>query len=271
MERVELAVGGGDTVPAATVAGTDPVAALEHAAETAERTGHVWYVCYGSNMSLKRLNYYLVGGQPPSGALTYPGCRDKRLPERSLPVTLPGRVYFALEALAWTGGMAFYDPDDQGETPARAYLLTLSQFSDIMAQEMCFEPGADLDLTDVLSQGRVVLGPGYYQTLLHLGEMDGYPSFTFTAPWRSSEVELRSPSATYLRHLAAGLAETHGWPTDRIAEYLSSRPGAAGNWSPAQLVAALEEVTRALSERDVTRYGELTGKAAPEPVGAGIR
>ncbi|RKR88570.1 hypothetical protein BDK92_2898 [Micromonospora pisi] len=268
MERVELADGTADA--AAVREHAAQTAALEHAADAAAQTGHVWYVCYGSNMSLRRLNYYLAGGQPPSGALTYPGCRDKRQPERSLPVTLPGRVYFALEALAWTGGMAFYDAEDPGETPARAHLLTRSQFSDIMAQEMCFEPGSDLDLTEVLTHGRVVLGPGHYQALLYLGDLEGCPSFTFTAPWRRSEVELRSPSATYLRHLAAGLSETYGWSPQRIADYLSSRPGAAGHWSPGELVAVIDELPGVAADRNVTRYGESARESTPATVGAGI-
>ncbi|WP_233558865.1 histone deacetylase [Micromonospora radicis] len=199
---------------------------------SAEPPTHLWYVCYGSNMSLDRLSYYLVGGRPPAGALTYPGCRDKSLPTDSRAVRLPGTIYFALEARAWTGGMAFYDHEHPGGTPARAYRLTVSQFSDIIAQEMCLEPGEDIDLGGVMSHGRLALGPGCYQTLLHLGALAGLPAFTFTSPWRSHEVEHRKPAAVYLRHLATGLAEAHRWSPYRIAAYLSSRPGSMGNWTP---------------------------------------
>ncbi|WFE38389.1 histone deacetylase [Micromonospora sp. WMMD998] len=200
------------------------------------RPTHIWYVCYGSNMSLGRLNYYLLGGRPPAGALTYPGCRDKTPPSESRALRLPGTIYFALEALAWTGGMAFYDHGCPGDTPARGYHLTVSQFSDILAQEMNLEPGDDVDLTDVLDQGRLTLGPGCYQTLLHLGDIDGVPAFTFTSPWCSDEVEHRKPAAIYLRHLAAGLVEAHGWGVAEVATYLGSRPGAAGYWSPDELL-----------------------------------
>ncbi|WP_208641172.1 histone deacetylase [Micromonospora arborensis] len=197
---------------------------------------HIWYVCYGSNMSLSRLNYYLLGGRPPMGALTYPGCRDKNPPSESRAIRLPGTVYFALEALAWTGGMAFYDHLHPGDTPARAYRLTVSQFSDILAQEMNLAPGEDVDLTDVLSQGWQTLGPGCYETLIHLGDIDGVSAFTFTAPWRSGDLEHRKPAGIYLRHLAAGLVETHGWSVAEVAAYLGSRPGAAGHWSPEELM-----------------------------------
>jgi hypothetical protein len=197
----------------------------------------VWYAAYGSNMHAERFACYLRGGRPPGGARTYPGCRDPRAPERQVPVVLPGQMYFAWESAVWTGGMAFYDPTAAGTTPGRAYLVTAQQFADVAAQEMHREPGADLDvdlaldldlaLTEVLAQGTAQLGPGRYETLVCPGHLDGLPLLTFTAPWRIEQAPLNPPSPAYLQHLAAGLAETHGWPPDRIAAYLSTRPGAA--------------------------------------------
>lgn len=201
----------------------------------------VWYAAYGSNMHLHRLLYYLAGGRPPGGARTYPGCRDGRHPVRALPVVLPGRLYFALESGAWTGGMGLYDPQDPGETPARAYLLTAAQLSDIAAQEMYRAPGADLELAGVLATGRARLGPGRYETLVCPGLLDGYPVLTLTAPWRSHEVRWRRPAAAYLRCLATGLVEAHGWPVHRAARYLSSRPGAAGRWRPEDVAALVDD------------------------------
>ncbi|AXI78093.1 histone deacetylase [Peterkaempfera bronchialis] len=203
---------------------------------------HVWYAAYGSNMHLHRLLYYLAGGRPPDGARRYPGCRDTRRPGRMVPVMLPGRLYFAMESGAWTGGMAFHDPGDPGEMPARAYLVTAAQFSDIAAQEMYREPGADLELAGVLADGRAELGPGRYETLVCCGVLDGYPVLTFTAPWRSSEVEWRRPAAAYLRYLASGLVEAHGWEVGRVARYLSSRPGAAGRWRPEEVAALVPDL-----------------------------
>jgi hypothetical protein len=156
----------------------------------------------------------------------YPGCRDTHEPERRVPVTLPGQLYFAGESAAWTGGMAFYDPTASGTMPGRAYLITAQQFADVAAQEMRREPGADLDLTEVLARGTARLGPGRYETLVCAGRLDGLPLLTFTAPWRIEDAALNPPSAAYLRHLGAGLAEAHGWSPDRIAAYLSTRAGA---------------------------------------------
>lgn len=208
------------------------------AVERVLATGRVWYAAYGSNLHLSRLSCYLAGGRPPGGRVDYPGCRDPRPPQRTRPVTLPGELYFALESPVWTGGTAFYDPDGGGSTAARAYLVTVGQFADVAAQEMHRPPERDLALDEVFAAGRAALGPGRYETLVCAGEVAGYPVLTFTAPWRRTEVPGNPPVASYLRHLAAGLAESHGWSAPRIADYLATRPGAAGHWS-AEAVAAL--------------------------------
>ncbi len=201
----------------------------------------VWYAAYGSNMCAARMACYVLGGRPVGGARVYPGCRDRRLPERAVGVVLPGRLYFAGESSVWGGGMGFYDPSEPGWMPARAYLLTVSQFADIAAQEMHREPGpgAELDLRAVLAEGRAVLGPGRYETLVCPGTLEGRPVLTFTAPGRSAGAELARPSAGYLRQLAAGLGEGQGWGVDRAAEYLASRPGARGGWTAAEIAAVV--------------------------------
>ncbi|MFJ9953226.1 histone deacetylase [Kitasatospora sp. NPDC091207] len=199
----------------------------------------VWYAAYGSNMHADRLAHYIAGGRPPGGALTYPGCRDRRLPERTLPVLLPGALYFALESAVWTGGMGFYDPAADGEMPARAYLVTTEQFADIAAQEMRRHPGTDLDLTRALAAGSDHLGPGRYETLVCPGAIEDVPVFTFTAPWALADAELNVPCAAYLANFAAGLAEAHGWSPEQAAAYLADRPGAAGHWSADAVLAAL--------------------------------
>ncbi|MFJ4668414.1 hypothetical protein [Kitasatospora purpeofusca] len=61
-------------------------------------------------MRTERLSCHLGGGRPADGAREHPGCRDGRPPLRSVPVRLPGRLYFALESRVRGGGMAFYDP-----------------------------------------------------------------------------------------------------------------------------------------------------------------
>lgn len=205
------------------------------------RPRYLWYTSYGSNTHLERLACYLRGGRPPGGTLTYPGCRDTRMPSRSVAVELAGAVYFATESLAWGGGRAFYDPGAGGRVLARAHLLTAEQFSDVAAQEMYREPGGDLDLTEVLTAGRSVLGEGRYETLVCAGRLDGLPVLTFTAPWSMGEVTFNPPSAPYARCLAAGLLSAGAWDADTVAAYVADCPGAAGHWSAEALTDLLRD------------------------------
>lgn len=199
----------------------------------------VWYVSYGSNMHAARLSCYLAGGTPSGAQRRFPGCRDTRPPLRTVGCELDGGVYLATYSPVWGGGRAFFDPALPGRAPARAYLITPGQFADIAAQEMYRDPGADLDLGEVLATGRVHLGPGRYETLLHTGYLDRYPLLTFTAPWHADDVAWTAPSAPYLRMLAGGLRQAHGWNVNRAAGYLAGLPGARGHWTPDAIAAAL--------------------------------
>ncbi|GHB46301.1 hypothetical protein GCM10010331_37230 [Streptomyces xanthochromogenes] len=203
--------------------------------------GLIWYASYGSNMHLDRLAHYIEGGRPEGAARSYPGCRDRRPPARSVPVELPGALYFATRSPVWRGGRAFYDPAADGLVYARAHLVTVGQFADIAAQEMYRDPGSDLDLGEVLSTGRSALGPGRYETLVHGGRLDGRPVLTFTAPWRMDEVPWTAPSAAYLRHLAEGLLETGAWDESTVTAYLAGRPGTAGLWTERAVANLLTE------------------------------
>ncbi|KIE24926.1 histone deacetylase [Streptomyces sp. MUSC 125] len=202
----------------------------------------VWYTSYGSNTHLDRLAAYIRGGRPPGAAREYPGCRDPAMPVRSIPVELPGAMYFATESPVWGGGRAFYDPRADGRVLARAYSVTTGQFADIAAQEMYRTPGPsvalDLDVIDVLTTGRAELGEGRYETLVCAGQVDGIPVLTFTAPWGVNDVPWVPPSAAYVRFLAAGLLSAGAWDLDAVASYVASRPGAVDHWT-AQDVADL--------------------------------
>ncbi|MFG2908581.1 histone deacetylase [Kitasatospora sp. NPDC048286] len=200
----------------------------------------VWYVAYASNLHAARLACYLRGGRPDGAAHAQPGSRDPSPPRRTVATALPGTLYFAGRSLTWGGGSAFYDPAGTGEVPCRSYLVTVSQFSDIAAQEMRRSPGADLDLTAAIATGRAELGPGRYETLLRVGESAGHPLLTFTSARGVAGAELNAPTPPYLRTLAAGLAESHGWGPWRTAGYLATRPGAAGHWTPRTVAAVLD-------------------------------
>jgi hypothetical protein len=197
----------------------------------------VWYVGYGSNLSRERMGHYLAGGRPEGAARTYPGCRDTSPPVESRAVWLTGEVVFAWDSPTWGGGVAFLDPTGPGRAPGLAHLITAGQFADVAAQEMRRDPGEDLDLTDVLRDGRHEMGPGRYETLHLLGELDGHPMLTFSAS-DASRLPRNPPTAPYLRRMADGLRESHGMDEDAIATYLATRPGADG-WS-------VEEVREAI-------------------------
>ena len=194
----------------------------------------VWYVAYGSNLALDRFRCYLAGGRPLGGARVYPGCRDRRDPERIAAVEVPGRLLFAGESRVWGGGSAFYDPAASGLVAARAYLMTPDQLGDVAAQEMRREPGGEFarDLAGLLPDVDTVhtMGPGRYETVARLGEQDGVPMFTVTHG-TVADLEPRAPTLPYLRWIAAGLVEAHGWDAGRVAEYLLSAPGVSDSWT----------------------------------------
>ena len=189
----------------------------------------VWYVSYGSNMSSARFACYIEGGRPAGGSRTNPGARDRRLPARSVPVDLPGTLYFAGESPQWGGGVAFYDHTRPGFTAARGYLVTAEQLADIAAQEMYRLPqdGHPLEevVLDRLETGRHELGPGRYETLLEVGRRDDLPLLTFTSPHGADHVEHTRPTEAYLATLADGLRESRGWDDEQIASYFASLIG----------------------------------------------
>ncbi|UIJ36056.1 histone deacetylase [Allobranchiibius sp. GilTou73] len=204
----------------------------------------VWYAAYGSNLSRERFGHYLFGGRPSGASRTYPGVRDRTPPTSDHPLLLPGRLYFAWESPTWTGGVAFYDPTVREGAPtvaARAYLLTVQQFSDVAAQEMHRPPGDEVDVAGLLAHAPVAtLGPGRYETLHQVGELEGLAVVTFSAPWTIETAPLNAPSAAYLRRIADGLREAHGWSAEQTCDYLLDCPGVQPTWSRASLAGATD-------------------------------
>jgi hypothetical protein len=209
----------------------------------------VWYVAYGSNIGTDRFRCYLAGGRPDGGTRTFTGCRDPSDPTETFSVELPGALVFAGESGVWGGGMAFFDPQGAGSVACRAYLLTAEQFADVVAQEMRLSPGGEfaLAIEEVLPGVTALhsMGPGRYETVVRVGTRDRTPLVTVTIG-DVRELVPASPSAPYLRSIATGLREAHGWNDTRIATYLASAPGARGSWTPAAVLEVLQvdRVTR---------------------------
>lgn len=190
----------------------------------------VWYAGYGSNIDEGRFNRYLTGGRPPGAIRETPGARDSSAPRDQRAVVLPGRMFFGWESPTWGGGIAFLAADAEETAFARAYLLTLAQFSDVAAQEMHREPGEDLDLVDVLANRSHSFGPGRYETVHLVGELDEIPMLTITAD-STERVRLNAPSGRYLATLVRGLRATHALADADLADYLLGCRGME-TWAP---------------------------------------
>ena len=190
----------------------------------------VWYAAYGSNLSRERFLTYVQGGRPAGARRTYRGARDDAPPSAEVAFTMPGRVFFGWESPTWGGGIAFYDSQAGGSVLSRAYRVTEQQFADVAAQEMHRPIGEDLDLGEVLAHSRQELGPGRYETLHLVGELEGAPVLTFTTR-DPSTLESNAPAPAYLRTVATGLAQTHDLDAEAVADYLVGCDGVAPAWT----------------------------------------
>jgi hypothetical protein len=203
---------------------------------SSDRDDLIWYAAYGSNLDPARFDVYLYGGRPADGHRDYPGTRDAEAALATRPTVLPGDVVFGWDSPTWGGGVAFFDAEASGQVPATAYLLTGRQFSDVVDQEMWRHPGSDHDLAEILRAGRGALGPGRYETVHRVGDLDGHPVLTFTA---DELPELNAPAPGYLATMVRGLRAVHGLSDDAIVELLLARPGMRPGWDDESLRAIL--------------------------------
>jgi hypothetical protein len=193
----------------------------------------VWYVAYASNLSRERFLAYLRGGQPVGSRRHYSGGRDPSQPRGHQAIRLAGRLGFAGTSTVWGGGLAFLDPEGEGEVVARAYLVTFGQFSDVVAQEARRDPGRDL-VRGV--DGRLGAMSRIYDTILELEPHEGVPVMTMTASGSSGEPPV-APSAPYLSTILAGLADGCGLDAAARVDYLLQARGVAPTWDRAALLA----------------------------------
>ena len=56
-----------------------------------------------------------------------------------------------------------------------------------------------------------------------------------------SSLDLAAPSAMYLRWIAAGLRESHGWDAERTAAYIAEAPGAKGAWTRSEIAVLAQQ------------------------------
>jgi len=196
----------------------------------------VWYVAYGSNLSMERLRCYLSGGRPVGALRSYPGARDASDPVDVSPVWLDGGLRFAGVSSVWGGAVACFDPLALDRVAARAYLMSAGQICDLVAQEIR-RPLAVVDhgLRETITEGSSRFPTGLYDALIRVGSLCGFAMVTLAATGFPAP---GAPSAAYVRVVAAGLAETHGWGPAQVAAYLLRWPRISDVWTAAQLVEA---------------------------------
>ncbi len=174
----------------------------------------IWYLGYGSNLSRARFSCYVAGGRPAGASRTYAGCRDRTPPRETIALTVPGRLTFAGESTVWGGGMAFLQPDGDGEVHGRAYLVTEQQLDDLAAQEP------------------------RYDTQSVVATHEDAPVVAFTS---SVTLETAAPSAVYLSTILHGLTDGI-LARPQAVEYVLAAPGVALLWDRAA-IHALEQPT----------------------------
>jgi hypothetical protein len=138
----------------------------------------LWYVAYGSNLSLERFRSTcrvavrwagLVSIQAAATHWARSGtCLDD-----------PGGLRFVGVSSVWGGGMAVYARPVRSGTSRPGVPDQRGAVRGHLAQEMRLEPDLDADLGAVRETGWHSLGPGRYQTLAHVGDHDGLSDADF--------------------------------------------------------------------------------------------
>ena len=190
---------------------------------------------------------YIQGGSPPGESFVQVGCTDPTPPRGDRPLTIPHRLYFAQRSRNWeNGGVCFIRrrPEPGVEVLGRMYLVTQEQFREVFYQENGWDGVREgrvggkgavaresedllrLDLGRVPAKGALeTSAPGWYSTLLHLGESQGHPIYTFTASWDEDRILHVPPGPRYRDTMVRGIKECYGLPELEIRAYLD-------RWSP---------------------------------------
>lgn len=205
------------------------------------RTQYVWYASYGSNINEDRFLCYIKGGSPAGSLRMETGSKDSSLPVDESTYIIHHPLYFAKEAEGWhSQGVAFIALKQNAEsvTYSKMYLITMEQFLDVVKQE---NSGIEvnIDLSEVKEKGALIYRRNsWYGNILYLGEQQGFPIFTFTAPWDIDEVDWKKPSHQYLGTIIKGLKKDYS--TEKVYDYFKNKPGIKGNYSDEELAKLVE-------------------------------
>lgn len=213
--------------------------------EAAPEPEFIWYTSYGSNLSRHRFMAYIVGCRPPGDPdFHQPGCTDKTPPSLDIALKIPQSLYFArFSERRWGGTAAAFITLEKGDKPslARAYLITLEQFKELVQQENAGVPidKIELDIVGARQFGHSRMLPsGYYDELIYCGDRDGCPMLSFTAS--QNWTEYTRPSESYLRMIFRGLQEAHHLSLEDAIDYLKNTPGVPQHYSALELRSTLQ-------------------------------
>ncbi|MFG0251681.1 MAG: hypothetical protein ACF8NJ_02270 [Phycisphaerales bacterium JB038] len=225
----------------------------------ADCPSHIWYACYGSNLSAERFHTYLRGGPVPGGTDVQLGARDPAFPTGEGTLLTSWELTYGRYSARWGGGAAFLvAPEVNAATPTsaaeavkrgamcRLYRLTFEQFVDVWLQENGGDATKDepareqleialasaipaLGEFSVHSPSEEVLPGGWYRRLLWLGSRDDEWVLTFTT---DVETPFVAPSASYLDTIRRGLAAAYPALTaTQIEAYVRRRTCGTGKRS----------------------------------------
>lgn len=211
----------------------------------------LYYASYGSNMNRNRFMTYIEGGHLPGTDRVYQGCQDNEAPKDDISLKFNNPLFYAINSKLWKGGVAFLDHTAKGESLGRAYLITDSQFSDVVTQESGNQPkpdGPKISLDEVVENGVLEDHQRAYGTLVHVGDYNGRPVMTFTSKYNredaiygdrrfASQKDINkpgirfmsnSPSGAYMRMISRGLEESFGLSQEDQSTYFVGASG--GNY-----------------------------------------
>ncbi len=202
----------------------------------------IWYVSYGSNLSIDRFRCYLFGGKPDGSSRTYSGSSQRIEPLKSSLFVVNYSLYFAKSSSVWNnGGVCFLaDQFEDGEsTIGRKYLITKTQFKDVFKQENNIDNDIEIDFESLNKRHELIIDENtWYGKIIHLGNQDEIDIVTFTC---SDFFEnFNRPDPSYLLTLYKGLLEITEWSNQKIIEYLISKRGVKENYKFDELQLLIE-------------------------------